>query len=75
MSNQLSTVILNNENAINLDLLNNTNYIIVTDCHSDDIKLNLNRDVNSNVVLFSKSKSNVNLNVTVNENVFRIFSL
>ena len=68
MSNQLSTVILNNENAINLDLLNNTNYIIVTDCHSDDIKFNLNRDVNSNVVLFSKSKSNVNLNVTVNEN-------
>ena len=68
MSNQLSTVILNNENAINLDLLNNTNYIIVTDCHSDNIKLNLNRDVNSNVVLFSKSKSNVNLNVTVNEN-------
>ena len=68
MSNQLSTVILNNENAINLDLLNNTNYIIVTDCHSDDIKLNLNRDVNSNVVLFSKTKSNVNLNVIVNEN-------
>ena len=68
MSNQLSTVILKNENTINLDLLNNTNYIIVTDCHSDDIKLNLNRDVNSNVVLFSKTKSNVNLNVIVNEN-------
>ena len=68
MSNQLSTVILKNENTINLDLLNNTNYIIVIDCHSDDIKLNLNRDVNSNVVLFSKIKSNINLNVIVNEN-------
>ena len=68
MSNQLSTVILNNENAINLDLLNNTNYIIVTDCNSDDLQLNLSRNINSNIVLFSKNKSNINLNVIINEN-------
>ena len=52
MNNQLSTVILNNEKNVNLDLLNDTNYIIVTDCESDDIQLNLSSNINSNVVLF-----------------------
>ena len=68
MSNLLSTVILNNERNINLDLLSDTNYIIVTDCDSDNIKLNLSSNINSNIVLFSKSKSNINLNVIVNDN-------
>ena len=68
MSNLLSTVILNNERNINLDLLSDTNYIIVTDCDSNDIKLNLSSNINSNIVLFSKNKSNIDLNVIVNEN-------
>lgn len=60
--------VLNNCDVINLNLENNANHIIVTDCDKEDININLARDINASVVLFSKVKSKVNLNVTINEN-------
>ena len=46
----------------------NGNYIIITDFDNNDVKLNVNQNVNCNVVMFSKMKSDINLDVTINEN-------
>ena len=68
MSNQVSSIILHNNENINVDFKENGNYIIVADYDKNDIILNVLDNVKVNVVLFSKVKSNVNLNVIINEN-------
>ena len=68
MNNAMSTIILHNDVEINLDLVSNKRYIIIPDFDKDSISLNVNRDVNGSVILFSKNKSNINLNVKIYEN-------
>lgn len=65
---KLEPVILYNFDEINLNLEKDSNHIIVTDFDNENINITVQRDVNANVVLFSKLQSSVNLNVTINEN-------
>ena len=66
--NNLEPVVLYNFEEINLDLKENGNYIIITDFDNNDVKLNVNQNINCSVVMFSKTKSDINLDVTINEN-------
>ena len=68
LMNNLQSNILYNLEEIKLNLENQSNYIIVTDTPQSYIEVNVIRDANVELVLFSKIQSRVNLNVTINEN-------
>ena len=65
---KVEPIILYNFEEINLDIEKQDNYIIITDFDNGNIRIDVKRDVNCGVVLFSKMKSNVNLEVVLNEN-------
>ena len=66
--NSLEQIVLDNLDTLNLDLEQNSRYIILTNSDNDNVNININKDVTSEIVLFSKIKSKVNLNVKINEN-------
>ena len=63
----MSNLLYTNE-FIDLDLVADNDYIIVSDSLSSDVKINVNNNIKCNILLFSKTNSNINLNVVVNEN-------
>ena len=65
--NNLSPIVLQNSSVVNLDIKENSNYIIVNDSE-ESINININKDTNLELLLFSKLQSKINLNVTINEN-------
>lgn len=66
--NNLEQIVVNNLDAVNLELSQNSSYIILSDFENDSVNITINKDVSADIILFSKIKSKVNLNVKINEN-------